>query len=171
MGSVTFPPELGGDGSTVTDDANPTTGLAQGGHRTRFVPALAQVVAVAGFVVGRVAAAAESAAEALGYKNQAAAFASDAAVEAGKSQVEADRALAERNSAETYAANASGSASAAAGSVTAANQALIALNGAITNGLGVFSVNAQGELIVDYDDGVITNLHINANGELIISYS
>lgn len=47
MASVTFPTALGGDGSTVTDDANPTTGLANGGHRQRFVPALAQMVAVA----------------------------------------------------------------------------------------------------------------------------
>ena len=47
MTSVTFPPALGGDGSTVTDDANTSTGLANGGHRTRFVPALAQVVAMA----------------------------------------------------------------------------------------------------------------------------
>lgn len=47
MTSVYFDPAVGGDGSTVTDDANPTTGLANGGHRTRFVPALAQVVAVA----------------------------------------------------------------------------------------------------------------------------
>lgn len=47
MASVTFPASLGGDGSTVTDDTNPTTGLAAGGHRTRFVPALAQIVAVA----------------------------------------------------------------------------------------------------------------------------
>ena len=51
MASVTFPPEVGGNGSTVTDDANPTTGLANGGHRARFVPALAQVVAVANHVV------------------------------------------------------------------------------------------------------------------------
>lgn len=48
MASVTFPVSLGGDGSTVTDDASPTTGLANGGHRARFVPALAQFVAVAG---------------------------------------------------------------------------------------------------------------------------
>ena len=41
MASVTFPPEVGGSGLTVTDDANPTTGLANGGHRARFVPALA----------------------------------------------------------------------------------------------------------------------------------
>jgi hypothetical protein len=47
MTSVTFPPALGGDGSTVTDDSNASTGLAAGGHRARFVPALAQVVAMA----------------------------------------------------------------------------------------------------------------------------
>lgn len=51
MASVTFPPEVGGSGLTVTDDVNPTTGLANGGHRARFVPALAQVVAVAQHVV------------------------------------------------------------------------------------------------------------------------
>jgi hypothetical protein len=46
MTSVTFPSSLGGDNSTVTDDSNPSTGLANGGHRARFVPALAQTVAV-----------------------------------------------------------------------------------------------------------------------------
>ena len=51
MASVTFLPEVGGNGATVTDDTNPTTGLANGGHRARFVPALAQVVAVANHVV------------------------------------------------------------------------------------------------------------------------
>lgn len=51
MASVNFPPDVGGSGLTVTDDANPTTGLANGGHRARFVPALAQVVAVASHVV------------------------------------------------------------------------------------------------------------------------
>jgi hypothetical protein len=51
MASVTFPPDVGGDGSTVSDDANPQTGLANGGHRTRFVPALGQLVAVAQWVV------------------------------------------------------------------------------------------------------------------------
>lgn len=51
MASVTFPVSVGGDGSTVTDDSNASTGLANGGHRTRFVPALAQVVAVAEYVV------------------------------------------------------------------------------------------------------------------------
>ena len=47
MASVTFPPSVGGDGSTVTDDNNASTGLGNGGHRTRFIPALSQMVAVA----------------------------------------------------------------------------------------------------------------------------
>lgn len=51
MSSVTFPPAIGGDGSTVTDDSSAITGLANGGHRTRFVPALAQLVAIAQWCV------------------------------------------------------------------------------------------------------------------------
>lgn len=49
MTSVYFDPALGGDGSTVSDDANPTTGLRAGGYRTRFVAALVQFVAMLGF--------------------------------------------------------------------------------------------------------------------------
>ena len=49
--TVYFDPAVGGNGLTVTDDGNPTTGLDNDGHRARFVPALAQVVAVAEFVV------------------------------------------------------------------------------------------------------------------------
>lgn len=52
MSSVTFSATVGGDGSTVTDDSNSTTGLASGGHRTRFVPALAQMVAIATYLNG-----------------------------------------------------------------------------------------------------------------------
>lgn len=51
--SATFLESVGGDGSTVTGDANPTTGLANGGHRKHFVPALAQVVAVASNTVNQ----------------------------------------------------------------------------------------------------------------------
>lgn len=51
MASVTFPANVGGNGSTVSDDSNSSTGLANGGHRTRFVPALSQMVAVAQTVV------------------------------------------------------------------------------------------------------------------------
>ena len=54
--SVTFPTNLGGDGSTVTDDDNASTGLGNGGHRTRFVPAMGQVVAVANVLTQRLAA-------------------------------------------------------------------------------------------------------------------
>lgn len=50
MANVTFDPAVGGDGSVVSDDASPTTGLAAGGFRTRLVPALAQLVAIANFV-------------------------------------------------------------------------------------------------------------------------
>lgn len=46
MSQVIFDPEAGGDGSTVSDDGNPSTGLAKGGHITRFVPALANIVGI-----------------------------------------------------------------------------------------------------------------------------
>lgn len=46
MASVTFPEKFGGDGKTYTDDASPDTGLANGGHRTRFVPCLYNAVAM-----------------------------------------------------------------------------------------------------------------------------
>lgn len=65
MASVTFPAGIGGDGSTVTDDSSATTGLGNGGHRTRFVPALAQAVAIAANVVANATAAAASAASAV----------------------------------------------------------------------------------------------------------
>jgi len=64
MSYVYFDPAVGGDGSTVTDDANATTGLANGGHRTRFVPSLSQTVAVAAFTVTKASQAAASAAAA-----------------------------------------------------------------------------------------------------------
>ena len=51
MSSVTFSTGVGGDGSTVTDDNNATTGLREGGWKTRFVPCFTQQVAVANYVV------------------------------------------------------------------------------------------------------------------------
>lgn len=51
MASFYADPAIGGDGSTTTDDASPTTGLKKGGHRTRFVPALAQFVAMLSWFV------------------------------------------------------------------------------------------------------------------------
>lgn len=79
MTAVTFPPALGGDGSTVTDDANPATGLANGGHRARFVPALQQAVAVMG---GAVAQAGQKVADATAHAQGAAASAAAAAASA-----------------------------------------------------------------------------------------
>ena len=89
MASVTFSVGVGGDGSTVTDDSNASTGLANGGHRTRFVPAMGQVVAVANYVVttagdvsvdataasGSASAAATSASNALASENAASSIA------------------------------------------------------------------------------------------------
>lgn len=60
MSSVYFDPGLGGDGSTVSDDADPTTGLASGGHRSRFVPALSNLVSVSRAAVNAANAAAAS---------------------------------------------------------------------------------------------------------------
>ena len=88
MASVTFTPDVGGNGLTVTDDANPTTGLANGGHRKRFVNALAQVVAVAQHVVdtaedvAAVAPLLQPAIDAAATATAAAAAASDSADEA-----------------------------------------------------------------------------------------
>lgn len=49
--TVYFDPGVGGSGLIVTDDGDYHTGLDNDGHRVRFVPALAQVVAVAQHVV------------------------------------------------------------------------------------------------------------------------
>ncbi len=87
MASATFPPALGGDGSTVTDDANATTGLANGGHRARFVPALAQTVAVMNGGVAaaqtQVALATAQVALATTQANNSATSAANAAMSAG----------------------------------------------------------------------------------------
>jgi hypothetical protein len=79
MASVTFDTVVGGDGSTVTDDDNATTGLGNGGALIRLVPMMAQVVAVANAVVvdagtagTDATAAAASAADALVSANNAA---------------------------------------------------------------------------------------------------
>lgn len=82
MASVTFPTSLGGDGSTVTDDANASTGLANGGHRQRFVPSLYQVITCMNGALtqasAQVTAATLQANNAYTYANQAAASAATA---------------------------------------------------------------------------------------------
>ena len=62
MSSVTFPAVAGG--ATYTDDDNATTGLANGGHKTRFIPALKAVVDTAADVVVKSSSASASAAAA-----------------------------------------------------------------------------------------------------------
>ena len=61
MSSVYFDPAVGGDGTTITDDSNPSTGLANGGHRTRYVPSLANIISVGNFSLTKANAAAASA--------------------------------------------------------------------------------------------------------------
>lgn len=51
MTSVYFDPAVGGDGSIVSDDTNPVTGLGAGGHKTRFIPALNNIVNIAAFLL------------------------------------------------------------------------------------------------------------------------
>lgn len=64
MSSVTFSTAVGGDGSTVTDDNNATTGLRDGGWKTRFVPCFTQQVAVANYIVTKAGEASTSASDA-----------------------------------------------------------------------------------------------------------
>ena len=45
--TVTFPVNVGGDGSTVTDDSNATTGLGNGGFRTRLLPMFTNMINIA----------------------------------------------------------------------------------------------------------------------------
>ncbi|WP_286903100.1 phage head spike fiber domain-containing protein [Vreelandella sedimenti] len=48
--SVRFPANIGGSGRTYTSDANPDTGVFNGGHRINFFPMLSDTVAAAGYV-------------------------------------------------------------------------------------------------------------------------
>lgn len=116
MSSVTFSTSVGGDNSTVTDDASASTGLANGGHRTRFVPTLAQVVAVAGHVVTKAGEADASALAAASSASTAASAIVSAAATAAN-----DAAAAATAAAGASASAASGSASAASGSASAAS--------------------------------------------------
>jgi hypothetical protein len=61
MTSVTFPSAVGGDGSTVSDDSSATTGLGNGGFRTRLIPAFTNVVNIAQNTVTQATNAATSA--------------------------------------------------------------------------------------------------------------
>jgi hypothetical protein len=62
--SVTFPTEVGGDGSTYSD-GNGVNGMAEGGHALYFFPLLQQYIAVAEYIVDAAADAADAAASAM----------------------------------------------------------------------------------------------------------
>jgi hypothetical protein len=89
MSSVFFDPEIGGDGSTVSDDADPNTGLRNYGWTTRFIPALAQLVAVATWTQDWVAARKNEIEMADGTAQEAAITASGAAATASQAAASA----------------------------------------------------------------------------------
>lgn len=103
MTSVTFPTALGGDGSTVSDDADPTTGLRNAGYKTRFVPALKQTVNMTQTTVNKAAAAAVS--EANAANSAASALAQRNLAETAKTGAQQERIGAEeaRDEAEAFA--------------------------------------------------------------------
>ena len=82
MTSVTFGPDIGGDSITIDDTDSPTTGLANGGHRTRFMIALQQVIRVAVWIKN-------TAQTVLGYRDAAATSAGQAQTYAGAAQAAA----------------------------------------------------------------------------------
>jgi hypothetical protein len=50
MTAVTFPTAIGGSGRTYSDDNDPDTGMADGGHLERWMPLMQDVVAAAAYV-------------------------------------------------------------------------------------------------------------------------
>lgn len=79
MTSVTFTPDVGGDNITIDDSDSATTGLGNGGHRTRFMIALAQFMKVVLWVK-------TTAALVLGYRDAAATSAGQAQTYAAAAQ-------------------------------------------------------------------------------------
>ena len=125
MAGVWFDPAVGGDGSTVTDDAHPATGLQNYGWVVRFVPALTQQVAVAAWMKDWTLVqktAIDASATAAGTSaTDAAASAQAAANSAGAASASATSAGASATTAATQAGQASASATAAAASASAAS--------------------------------------------------
>lgn len=127
-GSVTFSTAIGGDGSTVTDDDNATTGLRNGGWRTRFVPCFTNQVSIANYVVTKAneaaasqTAAGSSATSASTSASTATTKASEASTSATNATTSASNASTSASTASTQATNAASSASSASGSATAAS--------------------------------------------------
>jgi hypothetical protein len=99
---------------------------------------------------------------------QAVEDAQDAAAAAEESASAAAISVATLNTATNDAQN---QAASAASSAAAASNSLIALGDALVNGLGAFSVDANGDLNVTYNSSIITAISINATtGDLSITY-
>lgn len=109
------------NGHTYTDDSDPTTGMGNGGHRTRFIPALNDVVVVAAEVESDRASAATSASSASSSASSASTSATNAASSASNASTSASTATTQASNASTSATNAASSATAAAGSATSAS--------------------------------------------------
>ncbi|MEW9586722.1 hypothetical protein [Paraburkholderia sp. DGU8] len=91
---VTFPTNVGGDGSTVTDDSNATTGLANGGFRVRLLPMFTQIIAIANWILSTASAAGVSATNAFNSASAASTSAGNANTSAGAAATSAANALA-----------------------------------------------------------------------------
>lgn len=100
---VTFPTNVGGDGSTVTDDSNATTGLANGGFRTRLLPMFTQIIAIANWVLGKANAVSTNAQNAAASELNASDSAGAAADSATAANTSAGDAAASAASAQAYA--------------------------------------------------------------------
>lgn len=146
--SVTFSESVGGDGSTVTGGADPTTGLANGGHRKRLVPALVQVVAVAQRVVDTAEDVNTDAAT-------ASSAATTATTQAGIATTKASEAAASALSASNSSLSASNSALAASNSADEAEYWAGQAAGSVT---GVVSIDGQ--------QGALTTKTINSESIL-----
>jgi len=158
MSSVTFPVDLGGDGSTVTDDANASTGLANGGHRTRLVPALSQTVAMANTAKNQAQVSTTKATEAASSATAAAASESTATTKASEASTSA-----------TAAANSATNADAArAAAVDAQNNAVAVVtggDGSLTAAPGTLPLaDANGRLHASWYAALLPNAALNDVG-------
>lgn len=91
---VTFPTNVGGDGSTVTDDSNATTGLANGGFRVRLLPMFTQIIAIANWILTTASAVSTYATNAFNSAAAASTSAGNASTSAGAAATSASNAAA-----------------------------------------------------------------------------
>lgn len=147
MSSVTFTTAVGGDGSTVSDDASPTTGLANGGHRTRFVPALSQMVAVANGVVNNATTVA----------GQVTAATTQAGISTAQATISTNQATISTNQA-TISTTQAGIATAAA-ATSSTNAGVYA-----TTAAGLAGTSSGGQFQVISSDGLTYNRYRNDSG-------